>query len=105
MAQQSHSTYVAQDMFCDPNILRHGSGGSSEGATSGVGHSRRRSFCLWRIMPPSAPADLIILNRTSAPVGYPVPNNSDQDTVIRVVDDAKRVINIFQPGRVTRCER
>jgi hypothetical protein len=26
-----------QYMFCDPNILRHRSGGSLEGATSGVG--------------------------------------------------------------------
>ena len=32
-----------QYMFCDPNILRHDSGGSSEGATSGVGQTRHFS--------------------------------------------------------------
>jgi hypothetical protein len=33
--------------------------------------------------------------------GYPVLNNPDQDTVIRVVEDAI----YFSRGRVTRCER
>ena len=31
---------LVQYMFCDPDILRHDSGGSSEGATSGTGHWR-----------------------------------------------------------------
>jgi len=30
---------LVQYMFCDPIILRHNSGGSSEGATSGVAQS------------------------------------------------------------------
>ena len=35
--------YPDQYTICDPNNLRHDSGGSSERATSGVGHTRNSS--------------------------------------------------------------
>jgi hypothetical protein len=34
---------LVQYMFCDPDILRHDSGGSSEGATSGTGQTEKNS--------------------------------------------------------------
>jgi hypothetical protein len=45
-----------------------------------------------------------IINAAFLKAGWP-PADPDQDTVIRAVEDAKRVLNIFQPGSATRCER
>jgi hypothetical protein len=46
---------------------------------------RGRRFCLAR--------------SSIVPQGRRVVGRSDQDTVIRAVEDAKRVLNIFQPGQ------